>query len=49
MHELVPFNGWKNHYDLKNDNLRVSTAFPSIFSKLDRLQKEFYHDQKFYR
>ncbi len=19
MHELVPFNGWKNHYDLKND------------------------------
>ena len=26
-------------------NLRVSTPFPSIFSKLDRLQKEFYHEK----
>ena len=33
------------YYDLKIDNLRVSTPFPSIFSKLDRLQKEFYHEK----
>ena len=40
------YSGCKRcYYDLKNDNLRVSTAFPSIVSKLDRLQKEFYHDQ----
>ena len=31
------YSGCKRcYYDLKNDNLRVSTAFPSIFSKLDR-------------
>ena len=40
------YSGCKRcYYDLKNDNIRVSTAFPSIFSKLDRLQKEFYHDK----
>ena len=40
------YSGCKRcYYDLKKDNLRISTAFPSIFSKLDRLQKEFYHDQ----
>ena len=39
------YSGCKRCYhDLKNDNLRVSTAFPSIFSKLDRLQKEFYQE-----
>ena len=40
------YSGCKRcYYDLKNDNIRVSTAFPSIFSKLDRLQKEFYHNK----
>ena len=41
------YSGCKRcYYDLKKDNLRVSTAFPSIFSKLDKLQKEFYHNKK---
>ena len=33
------YSGCKRcYYDLKKDNLRVSTAFPSIFSKLDKLE-----------
>ena len=32
-------------YDQKMNNIKVSLPFPSIFSKLDILQKNFYHDQ----
>ena len=33
------YSGCKRcYYDRKNDNLKISTGFPSIFSKLDRLQ-----------
>ena len=42
------YSGCKRcYYDLKNENIRVSTAFPSIFSKLDRLQKELGLDHVF--
>ena len=43
---LVIYGCKRCYYDLKKDNLRVSTTFPSIFSKLDKLQKEFYHNKK---
>ncbi len=33
------------YYDLKVNNLKIQTGFPSIFSKLDLLQKKFYHDK----
>ena len=33
------------YYDQKVNNIKVSLSFPSIFSKLDILQKNFYHDK----
>ena len=33
------------YYDQKVNNIKVSLPFPSIFSKLDILQKNFYHDK----
>ena len=33
------------YYDQKVNNVKVSLPFPSIFSKLDILQKNFYHDK----
>ena len=38
------YSGCKRcYYDLKVNNIKVQTGFPSIFSKLDSLQKNFYH------
>ena len=33
------------YYDQKVNNIKVSLPFPSVFSKLDILQKNFYHDK----
>ena len=33
------------YYDLKVNNLKIYTGFPSIFSKFDTLQKKFYHNK----
>ena len=33
------------YYDLKIKNIRIQTGFPSIFSKLDVLQKEYYNNK----
>ena len=33
------------YYDQKVNNVKVSLPFPSVFSKLDILQKNFYHDK----
>ncbi len=33
------------YYEKKVNNIKVSLPFPSIFSKLDRLQKEYYHNK----
>ena len=30
------------YYEKKVNNIKVSLPFPSIFSKLDKLQKEYY-------
>ena len=37
MHELVPFNGWKNHYDLNND---VDSPF---FNNQGAPENGYYH------
>ena len=40
------YSGCKRcYYDLKVKNLKVQTGFPSIFSKIDTLQKKYYHNQ----
>tara|TARA_B100000945_G_scaffold205971_1_gene165651 strand:- start:170 stop:823 length:654 start_codon:yes stop_codon:yes gene_type:complete len=33
------------YYDQKVNNIKVSLPFPPVFSKLDVLQKNFYHDK----
>jgi len=33
------------YYEKKVNKIKVSLPFPSIFSKLDRLQKEYYHNK----
>ena len=33
------------YYDQKVNKIKVSLPFPSIFSKLDILQKNFYHNK----
>ena len=33
------------YYEKKVNNIKVSLPFPSIFSKLDKLQKEYYHNK----
>jgi CRISPR/Cas system-associated exonuclease Cas4 (RecB family) len=33
------------YYDQKVNGIKVSVPFPSVFSKLDILQKNFYHDK----
>tara|TARA_Y100000992_G_scaffold169432_1_gene113841 strand:- start:102 stop:791 length:690 start_codon:yes stop_codon:yes gene_type:complete len=40
------YSGCKRcYYDLKINNIRIQTGFPSIFAKLDSLQKKFYHNK----
>jgi hypothetical protein len=33
------------YYDTKVRNITLTTRFPSVFSKLDKLQKNFYQNQ----
>jgi len=33
------------YYEKKVNNIKVSLPFPSIFSRLDKLQKEYYHNK----
>ena len=35
----------KCYYDLKINKIKIQTGFPQIFSKLDSIQKEFYHNK----
>ena len=40
------YSGCKRcYYDLKVNNIKIQTGFPSIFAKLDSLQKNFYHNK----
>ena len=40
------YSGCKRcYYDLKVNNIRINFGFPSIFSKIDSIQKEFYHNK----
>ncbi len=41
------YSGCKRcYYDLKVNDLKIQSGFPSIFSKLDSLQKKYYHNKK---
>ena len=33
------------YYDLKINNIRINFGFPAIFSKIDSIQKKFYHNK----
>ena len=40
------YSGCKRcYYDLKVNDVRINFAFPSIFSKIDSIQKKFYHNK----
>ena len=40
------YSGCKRcYYDLKVNNIRINFGFPSIFSKIDSIQKKFYHNK----
>ena len=40
------YSGCKRcYFDLKVNNIRINFGFPSIFSKIDSIQKEFYHNK----
>ncbi len=33
------------YYDLKKNNIKINLGFPTIFSKIDSLQKKYYHNK----
>lgn len=40
------YSGCKRcYYDLKVNDVRINFGFPSIFSKIDSIQKKFYHNK----
>ncbi len=40
------YSGCKRcYYDLKVNHIRVNFGFPTIFSKIDSIQKQFYHNK----
>ena len=40
------YSGCKRcYYDLKINNIRINFGFPTIFSKIDSIQKNFYHNK----
>tara|TARA_B100000965_G_C19563014_1_gene745460 strand:+ start:468 stop:1130 length:663 start_codon:yes stop_codon:yes gene_type:complete len=40
------FSGCKRcYYDLKINNIKINFGFPTVFSKIDSLQKKFYHNK----
>ena len=40
------YSGCKRcYYDLKVNDVRINFGFPSIFSKIDSIQKKFYQEQ----
>ena len=40
------YSGCKRcYYDLKVNDIRINFGFPSIFSKIDSIQKKFYHNK----
>ena len=40
------YSGCKRcYYDLKVNDIRISFGFPTIFSKIDSIQKKFYHNK----
>ena len=40
------YSGCKRcYYDLKVNNIRINFGFPTIFSKIDSIQKKFYHNK----
>tara|TARA_Y100001958_G_C21215459_1_gene540881 strand:+ start:358 stop:1017 length:660 start_codon:yes stop_codon:yes gene_type:complete len=40
------YSGCKRcYYDLKVKDIRINTGFPSIFSRMDSLQKKYYHNK----
>ena len=40
------YSGCKRcYYDLKVNNIRINLGFPTIFSKIDSIQKKFYHNK----
>ena len=40
------YSGCKRcYYDLKVNGIRINLGFPTIFSKIDSIQKEFYHNK----
>ena len=40
------YSGCKRcYYDLKVNNIRINFGFPTIFSKIDSIQKNFYHNK----
>ncbi len=40
------YSGCKRcYYDLKINNIKINFGFPTVFSKIDSLQKKFYHNK----
>ena len=40
------YSGCKRcYYDLKVNNIKINFGFPTIFSKIDAIQKKFYHNK----
>ena len=40
------YSGCKRcYYDLKVNDIRINFGFPTIFSKIDSIQKKFYHNK----